>query len=163
MWALARILLGTGSLITMHRWTARFLLLVMLVPAFGPLALARVGAPAGMHCMRRPLAAEQDRAAEPAMHCHHSAVQSAGQSAPQAAESQTSAAAPAASLRSLDCCCGQHCDCCRNSKTSEWARPAATHLSVISVLIEPAPAAHFVTRPATLFTGPDSARAPPRR
>ena len=35
----------------MFRWTARFLLLVMFAPVFGPLAQARTSAPT-MHCMR---------------------------------------------------------------------------------------------------------------
>lgn len=149
---------GAGSLTTMHRWTARFLLLVMLVPAVGPLGLARVPPPAPMHCMRRPLAATP--AAEPAMHCHHGA----SQTAPPTDESQ---AAPSpisseASLRSLDCCCGRHCDCCRNSKASEWARPASNHLSFVGLLIESGPPAAMAPRVPTFLAGPDSARAPPR-
>jgi len=138
----------------MHRWTARFLLLIMLVPAVGPLALARVASPRPMPCMRRPLAAA------PAMHCHHGA----SQSAPQTAESQASASpvSQETSFRSLDCCCGQHCDCCRNSKTSESARPASNHLSFVGLLMESALPAALASRVSAFFAGPDSARAPPR-
>jgi len=142
----------------MHRWTARFLLLVMLVPAVGPVALARVASPAPMHCMRGPLAVAP--AAETAMHCHHVA----SQSVPQTVEPQASAshASQEASFRSIDCCCGQHCDCCRNSKMSEWARAASSHLSFVSLLIEPALPAAMAHRVSTFLAGPDSARAPPR-
>ena len=136
----------------MWGWTARFLLLVMLVPAIGPLALARVAPPEAMHCMRRPLQTAAP-AAEPAMHCHHAAA-AAGNAMPQAASSE-------ASFCSLDCCCPNH-DCCRGLKTSEWARPASNLLSLVTLLIEPALPAQMAARVSTAITGPDSARAPPR-
>jgi len=138
----------------MHRWTARFLLLLMLVPAFGPLALAGVAPPEGMHCMRRPVTASP-ASAERAMHCHHGGPQSATQNVASPASSE-------ASFRSLDCCC-QHCDCCRSSKTSEWARPACNHFSFASLLIEPALLASAAPRLSAPLIGADSARAPPRR
>jgi len=55
------------------RWTARFLLLVMVAPAFGPLALARVSQPEAPHCMRRPMSGQSasGKSAQPAMQCHH--------------------------------------------------------------------------------------------
>lgn len=146
-----------AHLITTHRLTAGFLLLVMLFPAFGPLALARVSPAEGMHCMRHPLVGSPAPTAAPAMHCHHMA-----QMAPQAPDSQA-AESQVDSFRSFDCCCGQHCDCCRNSKTSEWARPAVTYLSLLSLLIEPAPTAPLAAQVSPVFAGPDSARAPPRR
>lgn len=142
-----------------YRWTARFLLLVMLVPAFGPFAMARLAPPEGMHCMRRPLS--DAPAAEPAMHCHHAAqeTETAQHSAAQNAAWQTSQ--PEATFRSLDCCCLNH-DCCRGLKTSEWARPASNHFSFITFLIEPALPAQIATRISAMLTGLDSARAPPR-
>jgi len=36
------------------RWTAKFLLLVMLAPAYSPLAMACAARPGAMHCMRHP-------------------------------------------------------------------------------------------------------------
>jgi hypothetical protein len=143
MWGLSR--LGRAATeITMHRWTATFLLLVMVVPAFGPLALAGTAAPQAMHCMRQPLG----QTAQPPMHCHHGMGQS---SLPQT---------PEASFRALDCCCPNH-DCCRGLKTSEWARPAASQFSTVSLLIEPALVAPAASRGSADRIAPDSARAPP--
>jgi hypothetical protein len=136
----------------MVRWTARFVLLVMLVPVFGPMALATVAPQQGMHCMRRPLATAPAVAAEPAMHCHHDAA---------AAAPQAQSAANEVSFRSLDCCC-PHCDCCRNSKISEWARPATSHPSLGSLLIEPAPGGFVAARVSAPLIDAGSARAPPR-
>jgi len=152
---------GAKSHGIMHRWTATILLLVMLVPAFGPVALAGNPPFGPMHCMRRPL--QPTPTAELAMHCHHGASQSAmsknagvqypAVSTPDYSES---------SFRALDCCCCHDCDCCRSPKTSEWARPAPVELSFASLQIEPvlaAPAASFVS---SAVSGPDSARGPPR-
>jgi hypothetical protein len=128
----------------MHRWIARFLLLAMLLPAFGPLALARTGRPEAMHCMRKPV-----QSAQPAMQCHHGMVQTPAQKAPET------------SVRAFDCCCQNH-DCCRGRKTSEWARPTSNLLSYISLLIEPAPASQLAAQRSSDLAGQDSTRAPPR-
>jgi hypothetical protein len=130
----------------MHRWTAGFLLLVMLVPGFTPLALARSAAPEAMHCMRQPLHGTMP-AAEPAMPCHHGMVKT-----PKPPSSE-------ASLRALNCC--QNHDCCRTLKTSERARPAASQFSFVRLLIEPALSALF-TNQRSVDLPQDSARAPPR-
>ena len=132
----------------MHRWTARFLLLAMLFPAFGPLALARADQPGAMHCMRKPLQPGA-QANQPAMHCHHAMAQSPAPETPEK------------SFRSLDCCCQNH-DCCRGLKTSEWARPASNLLSTVSLLIEPAPVAQLAPHSSADPTGQDCTRAPPR-
>jgi len=143
---------------TMQRWTARFLLLIMLVPAVGPLALARSAAPSPMHCMRRPL--QSAPPAEPVMQCHHAAMSG---ERPQSADSPMHAASDAeASVRSLDCCCANH-DCCRGVKTSEWASLTPTQLSFANSQIESAIVAPPVAITSTTSFGPDSARAPPRR
>jgi hypothetical protein len=125
----------------MHRWTAKFLLLAMLLPVCGPLALARTGEPEAMHCMRKPV--------EPAMHCHHAMAQARAQEG------------PAESFRALAGCCQNH-DCCRGLKTSEWARPASNLFSYISLLIEPAPASQLAAHRSADPAGQDSTRAPPR-
>lgn len=140
---------GTNGAKTMHRWTAKVLLLVILVPAFGPLALARTPAPAAMHCMRQPLR-QAAPAAQLAMHCHHGM----GQAPPPDSHE--------ASVRALDCCCSNH-DCCRSLKTSERACPAANRLSFASLLIEPSLAAPIIHHVSANLIAPDSARAPPRR
>ena len=121
----------------------------MLLPAFGPLALARTDHPEAMHCMRQPLqpAAQTN---QPAMHCHHAMAQAPAQEA------------PAESFRALDGCCQNH-DCCRGLKTSEWARPASNLFSYVSLLIEPAPAPQLAARISAHPAGQDSTRAPPRR
>ena len=121
------------------------------------LALARLASPAPMHCMRRPLAASP--AAAPAMHCHHGAAQAHGTPESQASASPAS---QETSFRSLDCCCGQHCDCCRNSKMPEWARPAKNRLSFVGLHIQPASHAAIAPQASEFLAGPDSARAPPR-
>jgi len=134
---------STGK--TMHRWTAKFLLLAMLLPAFGPLALARTGPSDAMHCMRKPV-----QAAQPTMHCHHGMAETSAPSSPEA------------SFRPSDCCCVNH-DCCRGLKTSEWARPASNLLSCVSLLIEPAPASQLALRLSADLAGQDSTRAPPHK
>jgi hypothetical protein len=151
----------------MHRWTARFALLVMLVPVIGPLALATVAPPVKRQCcIRRPLAATHVSAAEPEMPCHRGASNKAAGSAsnpPSRVASQSAqinAASPEASCRSLDCC-GQRCGCCQSSKTSEWARLASNHLSFVSLHIEPAVGESPSARISAPLLDADSARAPP--
>jgi hypothetical protein len=128
----------------MHRWTARFLLLAMLLPVSGPLALARAAQPEAMHCMRNPV-----QSAQPAMHCHHGMAQTPATEGPEK------------SFRALDGCCQNH-DCCRSPKTSEWARPAPKLLSYVGLLIEHAPVPQFAIHIFADPTGQDSTRAPPR-
>ncbi|MGA3197668.1 MAG: hypothetical protein ABSD39_21950 [Terriglobales bacterium] len=149
------------------RATSGILLLVMLAPAFGPLAMASLAPSAGMHCMRRPMAeaSGESRPATspqsgPPMRCH-GASQSTGS---RDSESRTSAV-PEVSLRSLDCCCG-HCNydcCCRTVRTFGWARPASNHLTSVRLSIEVGPPSPLVDRISAVLIGPDSARAPPRR
>jgi hypothetical protein len=127
----------------MHRWIARLLLLVMLVPAFGPLVLARADQPEAMHCMRKPA-----QSVPPAMNCHHGMAQTPAQEALEK------------SFRALDGCCQNH-DCCRGLKTSEWARPASIQLSDVSLLIGHAPVPSLAPRISDNLAGEDSARAPP--
>src|ERR1700730_13289720 len=116
------------------RWIARFLLLVMLAPAFGPLAMARAAQPGAMHCMRQPVSAHP---AQPAMQCHHAMAQSK----PPQPEASPVEAFPVesseASFQAIANCCLNH-DCCCHVATLEWAHPAASLLSFSSRLIEPA-------------------------
>ncbi len=131
--------------VSMRRWTANFLLLVMLVPAFAPAALARIAAPEAMHCVRlqQPAPAPQST-----MHCHHGIEQ---MSMPEL---------PGASLRALDCCCSNH-DCCRGMKTSERGQPCSDDFAFFSLLVEPAAAALALIRGSADAVAPESARAPP--
>jgi hypothetical protein len=141
----------------MYRWTARFVVLAMLVPIVGPLALARVAPAEGMHCMRRPLAdAAATTSAEPVMHCHQVSPQGAEKRSEQTA---ASAASSEALVHSVDSCCNH--DCCRSAKTSEWTQPAGRHSSYLGLLIEPVLPA-LAARIASQIVGADSARAPPR-
>jgi hypothetical protein len=128
----------------MRRWTANFLLLVMLVPGFAPLALARTAAPEAMHCLR---VRQTEQAAQPAMPCHHGMAEA---SPPPSTE---------ASVGAFDCC-GDH-DCCRGQKTSEWARPASIHFSFVSLVSESAVVVPVIIRASADVIAPDSARAPP--
>jgi hypothetical protein len=124
----------------MHRWTAKLLLLVTLVPALVPLAQARAAQPESPHCARQM--------AKTAMQCHHGMAM-----APEQQSSETS-------FRALDNCCENH-DCCRGLKTSEWARPASNLLSCVSLRIEHAPASQGEVLVSANFSKNDSARAPP--
>lgn len=138
-----------------YRWAARLLLLVMLVPALGPMAMPCTALPQVMHCMRRspsgqavPGEAASERSAQPAMPCHHAMAQ------PPRGESSE------ASYHATDNCCQNHC-CC-GATTSEWARPASSLLSSVSLTVEPA---RPMQDAAILFrdgSRQDSARAPPR-
>jgi hypothetical protein len=123
------------------RWTACLLSLVMLVPAFEPVALACAAGPQAMHCMRHSAQPEM-----PAMHCH------GVKKTPESAD---------ASFRALEGCCQNH-DCCRSLKTSEWARPVSRPSPRLRFLVEPAPAAPPAALTPSDLVGHDSARAPPR-
>jgi hypothetical protein len=130
------------------RWTARFLLLVMLAPAFGPLALARAAQPEAMQCMRQSVS---ERSEQPAMQCHHAMAQS---KPPRPEPSE-------AAFQAADNCCENH-DCCRGVTTSEWARPASSLFPCSNLLIEPARPSRSAVLQSSDISGDDSARAPPR-
>jgi len=132
----------------MFRWIARFLLLVMLAPAFGPLAMARAAQPGAMRCMRRPLSGHP---AQPAMQCHHPMAQS---KTPQPEESGPS-------FHAVANCCLNH-DCCCRVATLEWAHPAFSLLSFFSPPIEPVRTQQRAILLSSDITGHDTARAPPR-
>jgi hypothetical protein len=132
------------------RWTARFLLLVMLAPAFGQLAMACASRPEAMHCMRQSVPAH---AAQPAMRCHHAMA-----AAPQPESSQDESSE--ASFQAVDNCCENHC-CC-GATTSEWAQPASSLLSFLSPPIEPARPVRSAGLHSSDSARQDSARAPPR-
>jgi hypothetical protein len=142
------------------RWIARSLLVVMLAPAFGPMAQARATQPNAMHCMRQRVSA---RAAMP---CHHEMAES---NAPQP-ESPPAESSPGeesggeeseVSFRAVDNCCQNH-DCCCRIANSEWAQPASSLLSFFSPQIDPAlPSQRVLPQLMDVFAH-DSARAPPR-
>ncbi|MGD1213981.1 MAG: hypothetical protein ABR861_03235 [Terriglobales bacterium] len=131
------------------RWTAGFLLMVMLAPTFEPLAMACAAQPEAMHCMRQSVRVD---ATQPAMPCHHAMAQS---KPPQPESSETSFQAI-----NNDSCCPNHC-CC-GATTSEWAQPASSLLSCLSLLIEPACQLQSAVIQSRDISGHDSARAPPR-
>jgi hypothetical protein len=134
------------------RWIARLLLLVMLAPAFGPLATAHAAQPGAMHCLRQPVSVHP---AQPAMQCHHAMAQSKP-SQPESSPVDSSEA----SFRAVANCCLNH-DCCCRVATLEWAHPAFRLLSFLSLLIEPAPASQSTILLSSDISGHDS-RAPPR-
>jgi len=119
-------------------------MLVMLVPAFGPMAMPCGVLSAGMHCMRQPVPSQ------PAMPCHHAMVPS-----PPSPSDPS-----AASIQAVNSCCQN--TCCCGATTSEWAQPASTLLSFFSLLIEPARPAQSAVLRSTDISGYYSARAPPR-
>jgi len=148
----------------MHRWIAKFLTLVMLVPFLGPAALAHAAPPAGMHCIRMRMAdapaaaAPATPAQQSAMHCHGMATQPAAQT--ETAQSDSASSHPEASFTSRDCCCDHNC--CRSTATSGWAQPASRLSSFLNLTVESASLATSTVRLSAPLLGPDSARAPPR-
>jgi hypothetical protein len=142
----------------MFSWTARFLLLVMLAPGFEPLAMASAAhaAPAeAMHCMRQPMSATRSaHSAQPAMQCHHAMAQS------NPPRSESPVESSEASFQAVDSCCQNH-NCCCCTSTPEWAQPASSLLSFVSLLIEPARLGQNALLQPNDISGQDSARAPP--
>ncbi|HXY77652.1 MAG TPA: hypothetical protein VEH47_02480 [Candidatus Acidoferrales bacterium] len=136
------------------RWTARFLVLVMLVSSFGPLTMACAALPGAMHCMRRAVPGPP---AQPAMPCHHAMAHSK-LTRPESSPVESSEASFQASNDGN--CCQNHC-CC-GATTSEWAQPASNLLSCLSLLIEPARFAPGAALYARDIPGLDFARPPPR-
>jgi hypothetical protein len=124
----------------MHGWIAKLLVLVMIVPAFGPLALTRSAQPQAPHCLRQP--------AKPVMQCHHGM-----EMVPDPPSSE-------ASFRAVEQCCQNH-DCCRGLGAPRWAQPQS------KVSLRRLPAERALSAPDTQLTSvtpaeKDSARAPPR-
>lgn len=154
----------------MHRWIAKFVVVIMLAPTFGPLALARVAPMEGMHCMRRPLGpAAAIPGAEPAMRCHGDTPPRAERSSVKGSEESSeeipgqaasSSASSEASFRSPDCC--RNHECCRSITTTGRAHLTGIRCLNVSLRIEPAPSAWSATRISPALIGSDSARAPPR-
>jgi len=128
----------------MQRWIARFLVLVMVVPAFGPLAMARASEAMGPHCSRQP--------ARPAMQCH--------QGMAMAMPMSSAPSSPETSFQSVDSCCQNH-DCCRGLATPQWAQ--APSQPRIQQALPTAEAPRITTALLTLrdISDSDSARAPP--
>jgi len=135
------------------------LLLVMLAPAFGPLAMARAAQPGAMHCLRQPVSGHP--APQPAMQCHHAMAESKPPQPESSAGESSPGESSEASFQALASCCLNH-DCCCRAATLEWAHPASSLLSFLSLLIEPARASHSTILFSSDITGHDSARAPPR-
>jgi hypothetical protein len=140
-----QVLLFCPQMCRVSRWTARFLLLVMLVPAFGPMAMAHAAQPESMHCMRQPLSAHS---AQPAMPCHMAMAM-------PNSESELSFFG----IKSDNCCQQQ---CCCGAITSEWAEPASSSPSFLSLLTEPAGSSPISEPQSSDIFGNDPARAPPR-
>jgi hypothetical protein len=141
---------GAAILPCMYRWTARLLMLVMLVPAFGPAALARGSEAMGPHCMRHRGAAQAS--AQPKMECH------GGMAMPEA---QASAQRPSqVSIGSTENCCQDH-SCCRGLTASRWAQPRVrTHSDYVFLTSRAIP--DQISQSAdSILLDIDSARAPP--
>jgi hypothetical protein len=151
----------------MQRWIAKFVVLVMLVPTFGPLALASLAPMEGMHCMRRPLGAPPG--AETAMHCHEGMPSQAERGSERRSDqgleksseqAAASSASSEASFRAPDCC--RNHDCCRSVATSERAHLTGLRSSYVSLRVEVILSALAAARISSALIGSDSARAPPR-
>jgi len=125
----------------MHRWIARLLLLVVVTPAFVPLAMAWTRQSMGPHCQRQP--------DKPVMECHHGMAMSPA--APLSGDS----------FRTGDSCCQDHA-CCRGLAMLRWAyapRPLSWQITLryAAVIMVSGP-----QLTSELLPNGDSARAPPR-
>jgi hypothetical protein len=134
-----------------YRWAARFLLLVVLVPSFGPLTMAC--AAQTQERLPQPIATPSEQSAMP---CHHAMAQAKRQ---QPATLVRPSEVSFQSSDSGDCC---HDHCCCGATTSEWAQPASNLLSCLHLLVEPAPPLQAAALQSRGIFGIDSARAPPR-
>lgn len=123
----------------MQRWIARLLVLVMIVPAFGPLALAHTTQSEAPHCLRQ--------STKPMMECHRGMSMT-----PEPSETE---------FHATDQCCENH-GCCRGMAAPRWAQPQSrvylrqglpTTETMSALDAQPVPNAS---------SNNDSARAPPR-
>jgi len=128
---------------TMHRGVARLLVLVMIVSAFGPLAMARAAQPQAPHCLRH--------ATKPVMQCHHGMSMALEQSEPT---TETS-------FQAADQCCSNH-DCCRGMAAPRWAQPQSQLTAQQTQPTSPAVHTSVTEFAPSAFADIDSARAPPR-
>jgi hypothetical protein len=140
------------------RWTAGLLLLVVLAPVLGPLAMPCSALPQAQHCARQAMSAP---AAQTAMPCHHAMAQSnRPKSEPSPVEASPFKSSESSFQATDNDCCQKHC-CC-GATTSEWAQPASSLISFVSILIEPARVSPSAVLLSSDIFGQDSARAPPR-
>jgi hypothetical protein len=116
----------------MHRWIARFLLLVALGGTFGPLARAATTAPPHACCVRKPL-----------HHCHASVGVETEQLV----------------IRSADCC--NH-ECCRAITGARWAHARLSAATSFTQSVEAYLDRSTPVSPTTEFSTFQSTRAPPR-
>jgi len=134
----------------MIRWTAKFLLLVLIAGPFAPMAAAwsiaqAPSAPASArdHCLRKPVAAST-----PVPRCHHHAADTAPEPTPVPL-----------GVRSTNCCDGH--ECCRSMVRSHSAnigpRPMFTAVDRAENHV-PLPYTSFVNRDAV---DSHSVRGPP--
>lgn len=126
---------------------ATILLVTVLAPSFGPMALAYAAQTGTMHCVRKPMQVPE---AAPGMPCHHA---SPGMMRLRASE---------ANFGALDSCCANH-DCCRGLKTSERARPLIGPLLRHGLTAEAASRIRFTVDISADLNRPGFARAPPQK
>jgi hypothetical protein len=136
-----------------YRWAARFLLLVVLVPSFGPLTMACAAQAQGAHCLRKPMPVQSEQASMP---CHHALTQA---KRPKPATPVESSEFSFQASNDGDCC---HDHCCCGATTSEWAQPASNLLSFLHLPSEPARPSQTAPLESRGIFEIDSARAPPR-
>jgi hypothetical protein len=115
----------------MHRWIARYLLLVALVGTFGPLARAATTAPPHACCVRKAL-----------HHCHDSGGLETEQLV----------------IRGTDCC--NH-ECCRAVTSARWAHARPSAAASFAQNVEAYLDRSTPVSPNTEVSSFQSARAPP--
>jgi hypothetical protein len=136
-----------------YRWAAKFLLLVVLVPSFGPLTMACAAQAQKTHCLPKSAAVQSEQSA---MSCHHAIALA---KRPQPTTPFESSEVSFQSNNDSDCC---HDHCCCGATTSEWAQPASNLVSFLHLLTEPARPSQTAPSESRGIFEIDSARAPPR-
>lgn len=131
-------------------WTARFLVLVMIAPALGPMALARSTEPRAPHCLRQRVAAP------PAMPCHHEMAESKS-TEPESSSLQS----PETSFQADHSCCQNHDCCCRIANSGSVLLASVLAGSFHPLIGRSGPVRNKLSRSKDVFRQ-DSARAPPR-
>ena len=133
-----------------YHWTARFLVLVMIAPALGPMVLAHSTELSAPHCLRQRVSAR------PAMPCHHEMAESKS-TEPESNSLQS----PETSFQANYSCCQNHDCCCRIGNSGSVWLASVLACSFRPLIGRSGPVKNTLSRSKDFFRQ-DSARAPPR-
>jgi len=139
------LLLGIGPDVgNMRRVLATWLLLVIPLGTFGPLALAASSSVPAAHCNRRTLAAQTAH-----HHCH------------EIAEARESTPAPSSSAAFQNTSCCVNHECCRSLVRSQWAHFSPSIVCLGTSSAGPSPVEHHSSIRSANVLAYRPVRAPP--